>query len=323
MKKSLFIYNAGTLQRRDNTIRFISESGDKKDIPIETVGEINIMTQMDFNTSLLNILAQNGIIVHCYNYYDYYIGSFYPKESFVSGELLVKQVNNYTDLHKRLKIAQKFIDGAADNIYRNVRYYNARGKDLDETLKDIDYIRRNIYKSQSITELMGYEGNIRKCYYKSWNIIINQNINFEKRVKNPPDNMINTLISFVNTMIYTRVLSEIYKTQLNPTISFLHEPGVRRFSLALDIAEIFKPLLGDRLIFSLLNKNQITENSFTEYLNYLHLKKEASQLIARELDSRMQTTIKHKELNRDVSYQYLIRLECYKLIKHLIRRKGI
>jgi len=168
---------------------------------------------------------------------------------------------------------------------------------------------------------MGYEGNIRKIYYKSWNTIVNQNINFEKRVKNPPDNMINTLISFVNTMIYTRVLSEIYKTQLNPTVSFLHEPGTRRFSLALDISEIFKPLLGDRLIFSLLNKNQINERSFTESLNFLHLKKEASQIIARELDSRMQTTIKHKELNRDVSYRYLIRLECYKLIKHLIGEK--
>ncbi len=321
MKRSLFIYNAEMLQRHDNTIRFIDESGNKKDIPIETVGEINIMTQMEFNTSFLNILAKNGIIVHCYNYYDYYIGSFYPKESLVSGELLVKQVNNYSDLHKRLKIAQKFVDGAADNIYRNVRYYNSRGKDLKNVLCDIDSLRKNIYKSQSVTELMGYEGNIRKSYYKGWNIIVNQNINFEKRVKNPPDNMINTLISFVNTLIYTRVLSQIYKTQLNPTVSFLHEPGFKRFSLALDISEIFKPLLGDRLIFSLLNKNQINENSFTESLNYLHLKKDASQLIARELDSRMKTTIKHKDLNRNVSYQYLIRLECYKLIKHLLEEK--
>jgi CRISP-associated protein Cas1 len=166
MKKSLFVYNEGTLQRHDNTIRFIDKAGNKKDIPIETVGEINIMTQMEFNTSFLNILSQNGIIVHCYNYYDYYIGSFYPKESLISGELLVNQVNHYTDSDKRLKIAQKFIDGAADNIYRNVRYYNARGKDLQSTLDDIDNIRKNIYKSKSVTELMGYEGNIRKILEK-------------------------------------------------------------------------------------------------------------------------------------------------------------
>lgn len=100
---------------------------------------------------------------------------------------------------------------------------------------------------------------------------MNQEINFNKRVMHPPDNMINSLISFVNSLIYAKTLSEVYHTQLNPTISYLHEPGARRFSLCLDISEIFKPLIGDRLIFSLLNKRQITEDSFTKELNFLHL----------------------------------------------------
>ena len=137
----------------------------------------------------------------------------------------------------------------------------------------------------------------------------------------PPDNMINSLISFVNSLVYTRLLSEIYHTQLNPTISYLHEPGVRRYSLCLDISEVFKPLIGDRLIFSLLNRRQITEDSFTKELNYLHLKKEASKLIVSEFENRMKKTIMHKELGRQVSYQYLMRLEAYKLIKHLIGEK--
>ena len=125
----------------------------------------------------------------------------------------------------------------------------------------------------------------------------------------------------MNSLIYSKTLTEIYHTQLNPTISYLHEPGSRRYSLCLDISEIFKPLIGDRLIFSLLNKNQITENSFTKELNFLHLKKEASQLIVNELEKKLQSTIMHKDLHRKVSYQYLIRLEAYKLIKHLIGEK--
>ena len=168
---------------------------------------------------------------------------------------------------------------------------------------------------------MGIEGNIRQQYYASWNVIVNQEIKFEKRVMHPPDNMINSLISYINSLIYSKTLSEIYHTQLNPTISYLHEPGVRRYSLCLDISEIFKPLIGDRLIFSLLNRKQITEESFTKELNFLHLKKEASKLIVRELESTLKKTIKHKELGRQVSYQYLIRLEVYKLIKHLIGEK--
>ncbi len=129
------------------------------------------------------------------------------------------------------------------------------------------------------------------------------------------------MISFVNSMIYAKILSEIYHTQLNPTISYLHEPGVRRFSLCLDVSEVFKPLIGDRLIFSLLNRKRITEDSFTKELNFLHLKKEASALISRELEERLKKTIMHKELGRQVSYQYLMRLEAYKLIKHLIGEK--
>ena len=123
---------------------------------------------------------------------------------------------------------------------------------------------------------------------------------------------------YVNTIIYTRVLSEIYKTQLNPTISYLHEPSERRFSLCLDIAEIFKPIIADRLIFSMLNRRQITEKDFEEGLNFTYIKDQARKNITREIDLRLQTKIKHKKLDREVSYEYLMRLEVYKLIKHLL-----
>lgn len=127
-----------------------------------------------------------------------------------------------------------------------------------------------------------------------------------------------TEISYVNTIIYTRVLSEIYKTQLNPTISYLHEPSERRFSLCLDISEIFKPIIADRLIFSMFNKNQITEKDFEKNLNYMYIKDNARKQITMEIDKKLQTTVMHKKLGREVTYEYLIRLELYKLIKYLI-----
>ena len=220
-------------------------------------------------------------------------------------------------------LAKQVIMAKVHNQITVLRQYNRRADNtaVKADIENIQRIRKNIQFAADKKELMGYEGNIRKIYYESWNILIDQDINFEKRVKNPPDNMINTLISYVNTLVYTKVLSAIYNTQLNPTVSYLHEPGSRRFSLSLDIAEIFKPIIGDRLIFSLLNKKQITEKSFTKDLNYLHLTKEASRTIVAELDKKLQTTIKHKELNKNVSYEYLMKLECYKLIKHLLGEK--
>jgi CRISPR-associated protein Cas1 len=104
---------------------------------------------------------------------------------------------------------------------------------------------------------------------------------------------------------------------LNPTISYLHEPGARRFSLALDLAEVFKPVLADRMIFKLINNRQITEKDFAQDLNACYLNESGRRTILKEWDSRLQTTIEHRRLKRRVSYERLIRLECYKLVKHL------
>ncbi len=318
MKQSYYLYRSGRIQRKDNTLEIVYKDNTKKSIPVERVDDIYVMTEFDFNTTLLNFLAQYGINVHFFNYYGFYTGTYYPKESLISGKLLIKQVESYTNKEKRLKIAKAFIEAASYNIYRNLTYYNNRGKDLSNYMKEIEFLRTQIPLTKDVQELMGIEGNIRKIYYGTWNIIINQDIAFEKRVKNPPDNAINSLISYVNTMIYTRVLSEIYKTQLNPTISYLHEPSERRFSLCLDIAEIFKPIIGDRLIFAMLNKKQITEKDFEKGLNFLYIKDSARKDITKQIDLRLQTTIKHKKLDREVSYEYLIRLEIYKLIKTLL-----
>jgi CRISPR-associated protein Cas1 len=152
-------------------------------------------------------------------------------------------------------------------------------------------------------------------------LTVNQEINFEKRIKRPPDNMINALISFVNSLVYTTCLAEIYKTQLHPAISYLHSAGERRFSLCLDIAEVFKPLIADRLIFSMLNKKMLTEKDFERESNFCYLKEAGRRRLLEAYDENLKRTIRHKVLKKDVSYRYLIRLECYKLIKHLIGDK--
>ena len=321
MKNSLYIYQNGELSRKDNTLRFTGEEGGKKDIPVNSISEIYFFGEDTVNTKLITFLAQNNIMVHFFNYYDFYVSSLVPREMKVSGKLLVKQVEHYTDKEKRIELAKEFVKSAGNNIYRNLRYYNGRGKDVKDAMNEITYLLKEVGGCDNIQQLMGVEGNIHKIYYSKWNVIIDHETDFTTRVKRPPDNMVNTLISYINSLVYTTVLGEIYKTQLNPTISYLHEPGVSRFSLSLDIAEIFKPLIADRLIFSLLNKDQIKEKHFSKGLDYLHLSEQGSKIILAEYDKRLKQTIMHKELGREVSYRYLIRLECYKMIKHLYEEK--
>ncbi len=118
--------------------------------------------------------------------------------------------------------------------------------------------------------------------------------------------------------MYSTVLTELYNTQLNPTISYLHEPSERRFSLALDLSEIFKPFLVDRLIFYLVNKKMITKKDFNQDLHCCLLNDKGRNTFIKEYNKRLETTIKHKDLGRKVSYQRLIRLESYKLKKHFL-----
>ena len=91
MKESLYIYNSGTLVRKDNTLRFINQNDEKKDIPIERYSDIYIFGEVTVNSALLNILSQYGINIHFFNYYSFYTGSFYSREQLLAGQLLVKQ----------------------------------------------------------------------------------------------------------------------------------------------------------------------------------------------------------------------------------------
>lgn len=321
MAESFYLFANGELQRKDNVLRMTTPEGRFKDIKVEMTRDLYVFGEVSLNTKCLNYAGQLSIPIHFFNYYGFYTGSFYPKEENVSGKLLIEQVRHYTAPEKRLEIAKELIEAASYNILRNLRYYNERNRDLETCISEIKALRRGIARSNDINELMGIEGSIRRCYYSEWNKIINQEVDFEKRTKRPPDNMVNALISFVNSLIYTTCLAEIYKTQLHPAVSYLHSAGERRFSLCLDISEVFKPLIGDRLIFSMLNKKMLTENDFLRESNFCYLKEAGRKRLLQEYDEVLKRTIQHKGLNKNVSYRYLIRLECYKLIKHLMGDK--
>ena len=320
MKRNYYIFKNGQLKRKDNSLIIITDE-ESRYLPVEDVDSFFVFGEMTLNTKLINFISQKGIVIHFFNYYGFYSGSFYPREKLNSGMLFVNQVKHYLKKKNRVLIAKEILKAASFNIHRNLRYYNERGKDLKLEIEGVSELRNKLEQQNDINQIMGIEGNIREIYYRSFNKIVNQEINFVKRIKRPPDNLINTLISFINSLIYTTVLSEIYHTQLSPLVSYLHEPGNRRFSLSLDIAEIFKPLIGDRLIFSLLNKNQITEDNFEREIGYMHLKEKGKKVIIAEYDARLQKTIKHRNLDRNVSYRHLIRLELYKLIKHILGEK--
>jgi CRISPR-associated protein Cas1 len=327
MKKTYYLFNPGHLQRKDHTLKFTPteedengaarKEGTPRYLPVEGVGDLFVFGSLQANSSLYNFLGQNNIAVHFFDYYENYTGSFMPRDFLLSGRMLLAQTSHYQDRQKRLAIACKLIEGAAYNMLKNLQYYNRRGKDMDEWIGLISGYLDNVPKAGAVDELMGIEGNIRQTYYEAFNLILND-FEMGKRTKQPPQNEVNALISFGNMMCYSFCLRAIHQTQLNPTISYLHTPGERRYSLALDVAEIFKPIVVDRVIFKTLNKKELQEKHFDRQLNRCILNESGKKIFVREMEDRLNETIQHRTLKRKVSYRHLIRLECYKLAKHLL-----
>lgn len=322
MKRTYYLFNPGRLSRQDNTLKFTpvdedGREGQARYIPIETVDNLFIFGSLDANSAMYNYLGKNQITVHFFDYYEHYTGSFMPKDYLLSGKMQIAQMKYHIHQGKRMEIARQFIQGAAHNMLKNLKYYNSRGKDINIQINRIEAYTPLIQTTTDIPMLMGIEGNIRQTYYEAFDVIID-GFTMGNRSKMPPSNEVNAMISFANSMCYSLCLDAIYHTQLNPTISFLHEPGERRYSLALDVAEIFKPIIADRLIFSMFNRRQLQTSDFDQKLNSCLLKQSSMKKVAQEWEERTKETIKHRTLGRSVSYKHLVKLECYKLTKHLL-----
>jgi CRISPR-associated protein Cas1 len=168
---------------------------------------------------------------------------------------------------------------------------------------------------------MALEGQAREQYYFSFNTILSdEEYRYVKRERRPPKTKLDTLLSFGNSLLYVTVLGEIYKTHLDPRIGFLHSSNDRRFSLNLDVAEVFKPIIVDRVIFTLVNKKMLDASCFMEELGGLYLNDKGRKTFVQEYESKLKQTITCARKLK-ASYKRLIRLELYKLEKHLIGDK--
>lgn len=351
MRRAYYVFSNGRLRRRHNTL-FLERAtdvrtpgaddhddarpsgeptGEKVAFPVEHVSELYCFGEIDINAKLVTFLAQHGIPLHFFDYYGHYTATLYPRETLLSGRLKVAQVTHYLRPKRRLVLARAFVDAGLHNILRTLRYFGARtaeaeGEALQEAIARVEAERARVPGEAAIPELMAAEGRARDAYYGAWPTILGPRVAasfpFTSRERRPPSNAVNAAISFGNALCYTLCLKQLHRTALDPTVSYLHEPGDRRFSLALDLAEVFKPLLVDRAIFRLLKTGQLQPRHFQPHLGGVYLTEAGRRVFVEHWDERVKRTVRHRRLDRHVSYAHLVRLDAYRLCRHLLDPKG-
>lgn len=321
MGTTRYITSMGELTRKDNSLCF-RKNGKNVYIPVENTKELYCLNEVSLNTKLLDFISKNHIIVHFFNYYGGYSGTYYPRDHYLSGKLVVRQALKFEN--DRMDIARAVVKGIGANIYEVLyHYYKHDKKEVKET---IDWIKKDFFRqveqAESVKELLAVEGEVWMKFYATFKYFLPDDFVLNKRVRRPPDNPINALISFGNTLLYTKTISAIYQTHLDQRISFLHEPSEGRFSLSLDLSEAFKPVIVFKTIFELVNNRKLqVEKHFDKRVNYCILNEEGRKVFIEAFEKRLESVFVHPKLKRKISYRTALKLDCYKLIKNILEGK--
>lgn len=312
--RNYHLINEGILTKRDFTLLFEGPSG-KKYIPVETIDSLYIYSNVIFSGNFFEFMNKRGLNVSLINRYGEKIGSFVPQNNRRNIKTELKQLKIYDDEKERLELAKKLEIASVSNLRANLRYYERR-KNSERLREEITYISQLIQKlneAKSVTQLMTIEAQSRQRYYHCFNTILDdEDFIFEKRTRRPPEDPLNAMISFGNTLLYQRIANEINRTSLDIRIGIVHVAGSRPESLNLDLADLFKPILVDRTIFTLINRKMLDATDFVEVENNgIYLSAKGKRLFIREFERKIYQKIQLNGLER--TYDYVIKNEIQKL----------
>ncbi|ASJ13867.1 type I-B CRISPR-associated endonuclease Cas1b [Thermococcus radiotolerans] len=308
MKRPLYITKPGILRCFKGTLRFEGE-GIKRTIPVKATSEVFCLAPVTLTSGALRLLSREGIPVHCYSTRGNYRGSFIPADSNPCGSTLIAQVDHYLDAEKRCYIATQFIEGIKASMLSLLR-------SLGIDTREIEVVE---IKAETPNELLGLESQLWREFYRLFGLSL-KHFRFDGRKRRPPGDEVNAMISYGNAVLYGVILSEIHKTCLNPTVSYLHEPRDGRNSLVFDIADIFKPITVFRVTSRMTNRREIQEEHFKRG-NGVYLTDEGKRLLVEGFNRELERKVRHPQLKRYTSVRYIMRLELYSFRNHITGKR--
>lgn len=302
------IVSDGIINREDYSILF--ENKEKKHfIPIEVTDQINIYSNVTLAANVLCQISNKKIKVSFFDRYGRLSGCFIPEKSRGTGNILLKQCELYLDRGRRLEIARRMEIASLHNIRSNLRYYEKHEQGVyNDAIKQISELIVKENNAATIAQLMLGEAQARQIYYHTFSQIIKEKeFQFSIRTKHPPKDAINACISFGNALLYNEFLNIIWTKGLDPSIGMLHSTNRRNYSLNLDFADIFKPIVTDRVIFSLLNRKMLGIHHFEQREDGVFLTKAGKAIFLETYEKKLKETLVLK--GKRYTYRNLLQSE--------------
>lgn len=308
----------GVINKKDYSLLFESDK-EKYNIPVEVAEQINVYNSVTFAADALKFISQHGIRIAYISKYGEPDGYYLPQKSIHSNTTLVNQFKKYVDEKERIQMARKMEIAGFHNMRSNLRYYNKKNNiDLTNEIESLSNFIVEANEVKTVEGLLLTEARCRQQYYKTFNKIINnKDFEFSIRTKRPPKDCINALISFLNTVLYNEILLLIYKTTLDPRIGIIHSTTRRNFTLNLDFADLFKPLIVDRVIFTLINTKQVKADKHFEKIENdgLYLNDVGKRIVIERFEEKLNSSITIKD--KTYTYRQIIEKDIYKYLNYI------
>ncbi|NJE10063.1 CRISPR-associated endonuclease Cas1 [Thermococcus sp. MAR1] len=306
MKYPFFITRHGKLEREGGSLVFVGDIV-KRRIPLGQVSEIHCLARVSMTSGAIELLSERRIPVHFYTTRGEYKGSFINDVS-PRGKLHLEQARHYLESEKRLYLAKTIVEGIQNSMALVLARMGVNPVKLNSVKVD----------GETVEEIMGREAELWSHFYRYFGEAIG--VEDFKRTRRPPQDEINALISYANAIVYGLSLSSLIKAGLDPSIGYLHAVNDSRYSLSLDLADIFKPLYVFTAIKSALDDGLFLKSDFSRKRNAVYLARSGKVKLLQALTNTLRRTVYISR--KRYSYMGLMEREAGKIRNHLLGGKN-
>jgi len=263
---------------------------------------------ISISSNMVYMCSQNGIAIDFVDDNDMpfasmlSIKSAYPKMALKQIEMIQRG--------KTLDIAKKFIIGKTKNQLNYLKYLNRYHNDVSMEIEKISSKIENLKKAQTISQLMGYEGEIGTIYWYAISLILKEKIIFAGRKTKGAKDLMNASLNYGYAILYARVQNALLKAGLALHISFLHSLQEGKPTLVYDLVEEFRAFVVDRAIVSMINKNEPLKIDDSGRLT-----KESCYLIVKNVKERLGVYTKYRGSSKKV--ENIIQEQAYLLARYV------